>query len=483
MNLNYIFSRNILTLLLLFLITVFSSISQNRAVLNVLDKTNGKARVEFIQESKIKTNCWYHRDILGLKKVITDSTYNVVFEPLKTNKFITCSWLYDNKPILMTPGDSLNVVIDYSEDDKNFFNVIFKGKNDINYNFNTLRLQGQIRNKTFSRIKTAKNIKECLQFIDSTYASNISILKKTPFSIYSQVKINEEKANYFRNLFLAVDFLNVTPKHTEILKLKDRIFSKKIACPLPCLMNYQNYTAGIYQLNQLLCRNIKSDNKLMCSTDTIKKYFIGELRNYLLACNFYNIYSTNQKQNKKNLYMDQWFNLYDNKLQDPEYNNYISFTYDKYKKLNAPLPEDVFREKIISLNDSTEFTIGDLVNRYKGKFIIVDHWATWCGSCIQEIKVGEKQTKKLEEKGIEFIYVSLDNMNNFNKAKQKAIELKINEKAYILPRNFETKYAKYLKISEIPRYLLIDDSGNIINLDLTRPSQISDTDNLTRYNK
>jgi len=51
----------------------------------------------------------------------------------------------------------------------------------------------------------------------------------------------------------------------------------------------------------------------------------------------------------------------------------------------------------------------ELAARFKGKTIYMDLWATWCGPCKQEFTYNESLRSFLQSKGIEILYLSVDN--------------------------------------------------------------------------
>jgi thiol-disulfide isomerase/thioredoxin len=59
------------------------------------------------------------------------------------------------------------------------------------------------------------------------------------------------------------------------------------------------------------------------------------------------------------------------------------------------------------------------LNELKGKVVLVDFWASWCGPCRQEMPVLEQLHKKYAKQGLVIIGVNIDNnpkkMNNFLK--------------------------------------------------------------------
>jgi len=59
------------------------------------------------------------------------------------------------------------------------------------------------------------------------------------------------------------------------------------------------------------------------------------------------------------------------------------------------------------------------LNELKGKVVLVDFWASWCGPCRQEMPVLEQLHKKYAKQGLVVVGVNIDNnpkkMNNFLK--------------------------------------------------------------------
>lgn len=105
----------------------------------------------------------------------------------------------------------------------------------------------------------------------------------------------------------------------------------------------------------------------------------------------------------------------------------------------------------------------------QGKVTYIDFWATWCGPCCMEIPYVEKLVEKYKNNpDIEFISISLD--DDLNKWHKKLDKDKPSWPQYVIPENFDSAFAKEYNITAIPRFMMFDKEGKIININAPRPS-------------
>lgn len=107
---------------------------------------------------------------------------------------------------------------------------------------------------------------------------------------------------------------------------------------------------------------------------------------------------------------------------------------------------------------------------FKGKYVYIDVWATWCGPCLQEIPSLKKLEEKFRDKNIVFVSISVDEMKNIEKWKTMVANKSLAGVQLISDDNFNSKFIKDYKINSIPRFILIDPNGNIVKADAPRPS-------------
>ncbi len=104
----------------------------------------------------------------------------------------------------------------------------------------------------------------------------------------------------------------------------------------------------------------------------------------------------------------------------------------------------------------------------KGKFVYLDVWATWCGPCRQEIPFLKEIEKEFHDKNIEFVSISVDDKEDYNIWKQMIAEEEMG--GIQLYANGDNEFIDAYNIETIPRFILIDNYGNIINSDAPMPS-------------
>jgi thiol-disulfide isomerase/thioredoxin len=105
---------------------------------------------------------------------------------------------------------------------------------------------------------------------------------------------------------------------------------------------------------------------------------------------------------------------------------------------------------------------------FKGKIVLVDFWATWCGPCVRELPNVIAAYEKYHAKGFEIVGISLD--QDKTKLTDFLKERKMTWAQYFDGQGWENKLSQKYGISSIPATFLLDKDGNIIAKDLRGPA-------------
>jgi cytochrome c biogenesis protein CcmG/thiol:disulfide interchange protein DsbE len=109
-----------------------------------------------------------------------------------------------------------------------------------------------------------------------------------------------------------------------------------------------------------------------------------------------------------------------------------------------------------SLQDANGKTLK--LSEFKGKVVLVDFWATWCGPCKIEIPWFIEFQRKYKDRGFSVIGVSMDE-NGWQVVKPFLEELKVN---YPVVLGTEEISAAYGGVEVLPTTFIIDKQGRIV---------------------
>ena len=119
-----------------------------------------------------------------------------------------------------------------------------------------------------------------------------------------------------------------------------------------------------------------------------------------------------------------------------------------------------------------EFVFRDTANRemtlkqFKGKYVVIDVWASWCYPCKQEYPTLKGLAEKYKDKKIEFVSLSCD--TEVQRWRNELAWGKMSGYQWWIGGDESSMIA--FRVGAIPRLILLDKKGRVLNLKLPKPS-------------
>ncbi len=114
-----------------------------------------------------------------------------------------------------------------------------------------------------------------------------------------------------------------------------------------------------------------------------------------------------------------------------------------------------------------EALLKKILEPYKGKFVLLDIWGTWCSPCKEALSHSTEEYARLKDYDIEFLYLA-------NNSPQESWENVIKEynvsgdnvAHYNLPAEQQAAIERHLDVHSFPTYKLFDREGNLLDIEV-----------------
>jgi thiol-disulfide isomerase/thioredoxin len=314
-----------------------------------------------------------------------------------------------------------------------------------------------------SGYKTFQLIKEKADQIENDFRKSFSLyaikheIEKDEF-----MEIKEEKSAEIANLFkleknennkfyLAYRYFKITSYYeSEKPEFLDENIASYLMGKLPPESELWNIPDFSFSAISLLLYNDKDiyDNSF---SDTLAKY------HKQIASRFYNSRIQYTFSKKDTVKARELFEIY--KKDFPESRSLRSLALSLKENKNIEHGKQSPDFKLASLEDSEKFiTLAD----YKGKYLLVDFWAVWCGPCMREMPNLHAVYEKYSGKNFEILSLSFDRQEeDVNKMREKGKYPMAWDHIFV-EGGFDSDVAKDYEVLGIPKPILLDPQGKII---------------------
>ena len=112
-----------------------------------------------------------------------------------------------------------------------------------------------------------------------------------------------------------------------------------------------------------------------------------------------------------------------------------------------------------------EALLQKILEPFKGKFVLLDVWGTWCGPCKEALSHSAEEYARLKDFDIEFLYLANNSPQESWENVIKMYEVTGDNVAhYNLPREQQTAIERYLDVHSFPTYKLFDREGRLLDI-------------------
>ena len=362
---------------------------------------------------------------------------------------------YDTKEstaMYLAPGYRLDISLDGKEFDETLkYSGIGEKPNNFNASYFLFNEKNAIDSETYKKMENQ-------EYFDYELKTHASLMKLLNESEIENEKFLESQANKFRfqmlnNLItkLGEDYFAGKTKGiiTQYLDSEiDKIDFKDSV--LFASNNDYRYFLSSYFVAGLTSGDLKTlelyNEELL---EMQKKSIVTTLKR---GISFYNM-------DKLDLYYQTYVKLAAN---DKDINR-IKGKYERIKTLKKGSPSPSF-----NYPDSSGKNIS--LESLKGKLVYVDVWATWCGPCKAQIPFLKQLEEKYREEDIAFVSLSIDQLKNISKWKDMIVDKELEGIQIIADKAWRSKFVTDYVIEGIPRFILIDKDGNLMDPMAPRPA-------------
>ncbi|KIC02940.1 MULTISPECIES: TlpA disulfide reductase family protein [unclassified Flavobacterium] len=119
--------------------------------------------------------------------------------------------------------------------------------------------------------------------------------------------------------------------------------------------------------------------------------------------------------------------------------------------------KEALSEKLLA-TDNSQVAFKDILKKYKGKTLVIEVWASWCGDCVKAMP----QVKELQANNPDVSYLFLSADKTADKWKAGIEKHEIKGDHFMMNDGMKGVFGKAIDLDWIPRYIIVDKKGKIV---------------------
>ena len=378
----------------------------------------------------------------------SDATFEIEFE-LEKPSYMSFKHGQESTAMYVVPGDRISLKLDPSEFDES---INYDGSDASNFLAKKYLLEEQLEfNDLYALAET-----EFLDIVAQEESKMKNLLMNLSESDFKTQQESEISMQWATSKLNYKNYFEYVTKDTVLLSENYFDFMADFDVNDPTIIENK---ASYKFLKTYVSTNVSEefDHVLLSNFDFISREFTQQSTKDKIAYDLLKDYLKNESLVKMEKVMDGYGKLQSDTV--------------KYNELrDLALEMSVFNQGNPALNFTYPDANGDSISLsdFKGSLVYVDVWATWCGPCKREIPFLLELEKDYQDKDIVFLSVSVDQDKDYD-AWKTMIEEKEMGGVQLFASGW-SQITKDYKINGIPRFMLFDKKGAIVNVRATRPS-------------
>ncbi len=396
-------------------------------------------------------------DTLHTITVNNNSFHHIIKENLPLKKYRLAWWDKNGENqqnVLFSKNDV--VEIQFEDESKNQpFKILgsriaentlnVKLSDDLRY-INRLTSDGSEANSEIIIHLLKKSYSNDLKTLNKFYTSDNFVIRDDYYEI-----INNEL--YYKYALVWTQYKNSVVKSNPSYENKDKTIQDILDIDF---QTNENLIANAENIEYFRFKNYELFNKDISNDDILSKYerALSKIENFTLQTQLTkviledNIHSINDLTE-----LERYESIFLPFIKDERAHVYYSKVIKDKKRIttgNLALPFEA-----ITTNNEPK-TLAD----YKGKYVVLDFWASWCGPCLYQANFFEKHAIEYNKRGdVVFVSLSIDEKEN---AWRKKVKLNDKNVIQLFAKN-QKPLNDFYRLNSIPRFIVIDPDGKIIN--------------------